>query len=198
MAGSSESKPVRLHPGKPLRSVRVIGWGEPAVPPAQAAALQKAAYDEGYQEAARVTAEEHAAKEAALRAELKQYLDRFEARFAELEQLVDAQLPVLVLDAVKRLLRGLEPEGERVRETIEDLLAGLGDETGDVTVLLPPDDFTAFAALADDEGVDRPGVRFQPDDALRTGDCVIRTRFGTVDATLDTKLRKLAEQLQGA
>lgn len=159
------------------------------------AACQEA-YNRGFQEATDALTNQIAEQ----RAEVAQLQDAvFKNLATQAETLaheVSHILPDLVLEITHRVLAGFKPDAATVARIISETLAEVAPGTTDVEVRLHPQD------LALVQGVDAameqkyPGIKFQADSDLTPGDCLVKSRFGTIDARLLTKLQNVARSLK--
>ena len=143
-----------------------------------------------------------------------------------LEQLND-RLPDLVLEMVKRILPGLEPDALQIQEIVRSLLAEFVEDEETLEVYLCKEDLALLKAsrkIKDvshekeqvDEGFasaiagifdnldgddallpDFPKVKFFEDQTLKRGDCQVKSRFGLLDGRIATKLRRIEEEIKG-
>ena len=104
---------------------------------------------------------------------------------------VRAALPVLTLQALRRVLARVEISRETVAGIIDELLTEIGPDVGPIELRLHPADLALAQDLEPQLARLHPGLRFVADEALQRGDCQAVTRFGKVDARLQNKLEKL-------
>lgn len=202
---------------RPLRSVVLAGTPapqppppppKPAVPPPapkgasveeRIAEIQAAAYKQGFEEGMRQLQarleEEKAARFNALDAALKKLQEGHESLISQ----VGRVLPRLVNEAVRRVLAGAELPADAVAKIIYELLTEAHPGTGAIEIILCERDFQLIKeneALMSRFTQNYPGITFVADRHLAPGDCVLKSKFGTIDGRMGTKLENLDEILQ--
>jgi flagellar assembly protein FliH len=113
------------------------------------------------------------------------------------DQLRDA-LPALALDIAKRLFAGFEPSPEIVESLCLEALNQLYPEREGLELSVGPQDAEFLDRINPDWKSRFPGLRIRADNTLKSGDCVVRSRFGVTDARQKTKLATLEHSLTGA
>jgi flagellar assembly protein FliH len=117
--------------------------------------------------------------------------DRFNQALGQMRGL----LPQLVVEATSRVLGGVEMEERLVRAVVEDLLSEVAPGTEPLEVELAEEDLGKLERGQEQFQKRFPSIRFRANPDLRSGDCLVRTRFGVVDGRLKTKLRGLESLL---
>jgi flagellar assembly protein FliH len=180
-------------------SLPLFAGGEPAKPPpptaAQIESIEAAAHAEGF---ARGHAEGYAAGAAEARAQaqrLQQLLAHCAKPLAQLDAEVEAVLIELALQAARRLVQQeFEIDPARMAGTVREALAALVTMPRELRVHLHPEDTKLLQAC-----LERPAElsswRFVPDASLARGDCRIAGDTGWVDATLEARVRSMAQAL---
>ena len=162
---------------------------------AELAEREEAAYRRGV-DASRALADQQMVE---FRADVEQLGDGIFQKVAALEPVLVAQLreslPALALDIARRLLAGYEPPAEVISAICEEALAEILPERGDLELSVAPRDVELLKKLNPAWLRGCPGLRIRADDALRSGDCQVRSRFGLTDARLETKLVALTSAL---
>ncbi len=100
-------------------------------------------------------------------------------------------LPVLVTEAAERVLAGVKVDESIVRAVVGDMMAEVAPGIENVEIRLNPEDHSKLQIFDPTFGGRYPQARLIPDPDLIEGDCVIRSRFGTLDGRIATKLRAL-------
>jgi flagellar biosynthesis/type III secretory pathway protein FliH len=108
---------------------------------------------------------------------------------------VRAALPVLTMQALRRVLARAEITRDTVTAIIDELLAEIGPDVGPIEVRLHPADLRLVEDLEPQLARVHPGLRLVGDDALTRGDTQAVTRYGKVDARLQNKLAKVEASL---
>lgn len=183
---------------RPLAGVTLAGQGVRRHTDADLARQAEAAYQRGQDDARR-----HADGQIVeLRSEVGQLRDGVFARIEALEPALLAQLretlPALALDLARRLLAGFEPAPEVTQRICEEALAQIFPERENLELVVAPHDAALLENLQPHWSGRFPGLRITADPALRPGDCQVRSRFGLIDARLETKLQALQHSLSPA
>lgn len=119
-------------------------------------------------------------------------LRQAEARLADQ---VRAALPGLAVEIGRRLLAGWEPPPEVVAQLCHAALDELFPETSNLELLVSARDAELLEKLNPGWLKEFTGLKITVDAALHPGDCLVKSRFGTVDARGSTRLRGLKESL---
>lgn len=180
---------------KPLKAVRVVYHGPEPLRVNAVAEREQDAYERGYADA------EGAAQQQIVQARMEmkrlqdEVLETVAHQFREFAAQFDAQMPELVLAIVRKVWTDLELDREAILRIIDATLGEMAPGGDEMTLLLNPRD---AALLQDVEEFSRhyTGLKLVPDDGLRSGDVVLRSRFGVVDARVETKLRRVEEEIR--
>ena len=137
-----------------------------------------------------------------MRSEVQQLNESlFEAlRQAEtrLTEQVRAALPGLAVEIGRRLLAGWEPPIEVVAKVCREALDELFPETSGLELVLAARDAELLERLNPGWLREFPGLKIVVDPNLHAGDCLVRSRFGVVDARGSTRLNALQDSLAHA
>lgn len=107
------------------------------------------------------------------------------------------QLVSLALEVAYKLTAGIPVSAEMVEAAVRDALAHAGQAT-ECTVCLHPDDLTLLQQL---EATALPvngtndGIKFESSGEVTRGGCLVKTKFGVIDARRETKLEQLQKTL---
>jgi flagellar assembly protein FliH len=166
--------------------------------------VQEKAYQEGY-ELGVVEGTEKAFQDS--RADLLARLQGMEDILARIEHLksellIDheaALVRLVYLIAKKLALRELEQNREAVAKILQDVVGDIqADER--ITVRLSVADLKFIEGLQEKGGhkiESLKRVKFVPDEAVRPGGCLIETEYGNVDATIEERLERTWQTLEG-
>jgi len=97
----------------------------------------------------------------------------------------------LSLAVASRLVAGIEIDRKQVAAAIGEAVEQFDDDAG-YEILLHPED---LALIGDTEEAQNEKFRVRPSREVTRGGCIVHTRFGTVDARRETKLKLLKETL---
>lgn len=130
-----------------------------------------------------------------------------EARIAQLEGLLaqmmqplrdqDEQIEDMLLKLVETMVRQviqreLQSDSSQIVQVLRGALKALPMGAGNIRIYLNPADFEAVKALRERH---EESWRLLEDDALMPGGCRVETEHSQVDATLETRLAQVVEQL---
>lgn len=118
--------------------------------------------------------------------------NRFESVMHEMYE----RMPELVMILVKRVLCEVTMTEESIKAIVLDTLSEISSEAEKMEVRLAPGDLELLKD-ADNELENRfPNLNFKADKTLSSGDCMLHSRFGVVDARVETKLQKIFDDLK--
>ncbi len=178
---------------RPLKSVKVSAWLEPEIPKSEYDDAIEKAYQKGKEDA-----EDHFKLQLAeQRQEMVAYqtdlLDRIEKDVED--SVTDAlnRIPKIIFALTERVLDGVKLDGEAVEKLMQPLLEEFSHHEGEqLQVYLSEKDFDTFEKYRDSGKADNyHRTTFHKDSDLKPKDCMLRSRFGLLDARLSTKLTKI-------
>lgn len=179
---------------QPLRGVRIAGQ-QADLKTVETEKRIKEAYQKGFAEASdginqQILEQRNEVNE--LRARLFRSL---EENISTAVSEVREALPVLTMQAVRRVLSKVEIKQDTVTAIIEELLGEIGPDVGPIELRLHSVDLKLVEDLEPQLAKNHPGLRLVADEKLSRGDCQAVTRFGKVDARIENKLGKIAASL---
>ena len=120
---------------------------------------------------------------------------KIEDAYENLSKELTKVLPELVSAGVWKIIGtdGVPPEVLRAR--VEHVVSESCPAGEPVNVHLNPQDLEDFKKLDENYANAHPRLTFLSDDTLGRGDCMMETKFGRVDATLKTQIKRLVEEL---
>jgi flagellar assembly protein FliH len=183
---------------RPLAGAAVPGRPGPMLSEGEVAGRLQAAFHAG-SDAARAAADQQMVE---FRVDMEQLAQATLAKVSGVEALLLAQLrdalPALALDIARRLLADFEPPPEVIERFWREALEQLYPERDGLELALCPRDTELLEKLAPEWRHDYPDLRLRADPSLERGDCLVRSRFGLIDARQRTKLQTLEHALVGA
>ena len=111
------------------------------------------------------------------------------AHHERLTQDLQGLIPELAIEAVQRILAATTFDRDLVLRIAHDMLSEVAPGKEQVEVRLAASDLELVAGYEDQFRERHPEISFCADSELRPGDCVVRSRFGTLDGRLSTKVR---------
>ncbi len=123
-------------------------------------------------------------------------LNVIRADYEKLVKDVSGRLPDLVIAVAKRVLSSVTLEREQVEAIVTEALKESGTEGEELEVYLSEGDYKLL--MGGEEGVEGryPDIKFVSDVKLKSGDCLVKSRFGLIDARVDTKLKQIRQDLE--
>lgn len=125
----------------------------------------------------------------------KSILEPIQTKFNETLSEINTRLPYLIIELVKRLCGGVELQETHVQTIIRESLLEISPHAEKIEVTLCPEDFELANKHSNDLKNEYPGVLFFEDASLFRGDCKVESKFGKINATIQTKLERLQFEL---
>ncbi len=184
-----------LHFRAPLRSVRLAGPHPQPAWEEKLAVAREDSFQQGYNQA-RAFYEQQMVE---AREQFRQLRDEMTQRaldaVIELEKRVTASMPALAVEIARRLFAGFEPPADFLQALCSQALDQLFPEVQNLELFVSPQDLTSLQPLPDAWKAKYPGLRVCADDSLQSGECLVKSRFGTVDARRHTRLSTFVDSL---
>ena len=180
-----------------LSNVRLVKpAGEPGAVDL-AAEREKAAYERGRQEGENALREQLISQRNEMASLLNGVIDSLRKTVPQLVQETESALIQLALESAQKLVAGMPVNPKLVEAVIREALQQVEDSP-DVTIQLHPDDLALLQKHKSDVLKNAPGskpLQFSTSADVTRGGCLVRTRFGVVDARRETKLDQLREAI---
>ena len=189
---------IKVNLPQPVAAMQVRSFDSAPIPPREAEERVQAAYRKGQGEAD----DFHRQQLMEQREETVQYqrevLMRLEQKIDTLLQASSERIPSLVFALVERVLTGVTLEESALRELVLATLSELHHREGEhLEVVLSAEDHDKLVHLQAEGGGELQRLQFAVDERLRHGDVQVRSRFGLLDARLETKLAKIQRETLG-
>ena len=110
---------------------------------------------------------------------------------------LEGKLASILMSGIRRILGEFDGQ-EMVISLVKNALQHVRHEKS-VTVRVPPTQFTAVQAKTAEILADYRGVGFLDviaDERLKTGDCIIESELGVIDASIDIQLKALEQRIR--
>ena len=179
---------------EPLRDVRL----RTGHPPAEAfeerlRAREQAAFERGRREGEQALNEQLVQQRADLHAVEHGVLQALRQAVPQVIRDTEQALTSLALEVAQRLVAGLPVSAEMVEAAVREALAQV-EESTDFHVYLHPEDLELLRRV--ESALLRPAdpnlrVQFHPAPDVTRGGCLVRTRFGLIDARRETKWEQI-------
>jgi flagellar assembly protein FliH len=194
-------KNIRL--SHPLLSVVLATGPAPEPEPAEAMVpislveeARKAGYQGGF-EAASAAIEAQLVEQRAEVTHLQQKVfAALTSHHDSLTRQVRSAVPELAMEAVRRVIAGVEPDQASVERIVAEMLQEITPGPELIEVCLSARDLALVESYQPTLRERYPQIQFRADPDLRPGDCVVNSRFGSLDGRLATKLRSIQRLLQ--
>lgn len=174
---------------KPLKAVTLEN------DPALQAALTKS-YERGYQEASDKFNAQILEMRQQLQAHAKGVLKNVETAHEKLTLAISNELPELISAGVWKIVGQEAMPVEILRSRVESIVKESCPANEPVEVRMNPADLADMQKADENFAARSPRLSFKADESLSRGDCVMETKFGKIDATLKTQIKRLVEELQ--
>ena len=182
---------------QPVKAVFVAG-SKPA--PVFSADDLEAARREGYHRGAEETSRTLERQLVEQRAELvhlqSETFVALTAQHAAMFEQLRGVLPDLVMEAVARILGGMQPDREMLMRIVDDLLGEFAPSGEAIEVQLHPADLEVISGYEANLREKFPAIAFRPNGDLQRGDGVVRSRFGVVDGRPPPPARSVEAMFQ--
>lgn len=185
----------RIQLGEPVRGIRIRYSGPVPVYGDEAEALQKKAYRKGYDKASDLFNQqivEHRNEAVYLQETL---MHGIQEQFGQAMEEINATLPDLLLSMIRGIWSGLQIDRDTVENIVQEVISDLSPEEEALEIHLSSSDFNLLRERTKDWSDQFPTLKFKENPSLQSGDCVVRSRFGTIDAKVATKIRKIEKEL---
>jgi len=194
------AKPVHreaLHFAHPLQAVLPLPPGE-AERQAKLEEQLKAKYEEGLRDGEKGLREQLLQQRAEIVDLQKGVLQALEMALPQVRTECEAALIDLALEVTRKVVAGIPIKPAMVEGAIREALDSL-EEAHDVCVLVNEADLQLLQkykspVLQASAGGEK--VRFQVSPEVSRGGCMVQTRFGVVDARVETKLEQVKKSLR--
>lgn len=174
---------------EPLKLVHLAGEG--SVARFSAADLTRAR-EEARQEASQAVTQAYDAEIAKLKddvsAVVEKVLKDIVLQHADALEEMRCILPVLVKEAVTRIVGSFEWDDAAIKGVVSDLLAEVAPGSENVEVQLCRVDMARVEQFQNQLRQKFPSLRFAVNDDLVSGDCMVKTKFGMLDGRVATKI----------
>ncbi|MEN9573724.1 MAG: Yop protein translocation protein [Verrucomicrobiota bacterium] len=169
----------------------------PTAPPVDVEALTRAAYERGRLEGEQAVSEQLVRQRVEFSELQNGLLATLRGTFPSIAHESETTLIALALEAAQRLVASLPISAELVEAVVREAIAQAND-TAELEVLVSPEDLRRLEAAQSPlltAGTGQQKVQFTAASTVTPGGCLVHTRFGTVDATRETKLVNLRESM---
>jgi flagellar assembly protein FliH len=181
----------------PLKDVRLAKPASAPEPVDPAAEREKAAYERGRHEGEVSLREQLIAQRNEMGALLNGVIDSLQKTVPQLVQETESALIQLALESAQKIVAGMPINSKLVESVVKEALQQV-DDTAEVVIQLHPEDFALLQKHKSDVLKTPPNskpLQFSSSAEVTRGGCLLRTRFGIIDARRETKVDQLREAL---
>ena len=111
-------------------------------------------------------------------------------------QVIDQKIPDLILEIVKEIWGDIHLEKQQILEIIKKLVGDYTLPGEALTIELSSNDYQLVVSEKNNFLEKAVALVWKEDPSLKSGECKIHSRFGTIDASFKTRLQKLGDQLK--
>jgi len=162
-----------------------------------AAEREKAAYERGRHDGEIALREQLIAQRNEMAALLNGVIDSLQKTVPQLVHETESALIQLALESAQKIVAGMPVNPKLVESIVREALQQVED-TAEVVIQLHPEDLALLQKHKSDVLKPPPNskpLQFSSSAEVTRGGCLIRTRFGVIDARRETKLGQLREAL---
>ena len=187
----------RIHLRKPIAGMRIAYFGPEAVSAEDAKKLADDAYATGKRDAETVCQRQILQARADMTNLQNRTLSEIDRNFKELNDQFNETMPELVMSIVGKVIDGVKLTRDDVLHAMDSTLEKVGEDTQNISIRISKPDFDLLQDPASLKA-SYPDIAIDADPELKSGDVVIHSRFGTIDSRVETKLRRIGEELAKA
>ncbi|HXT12496.1 MAG TPA: FliH/SctL family protein [Candidatus Angelobacter sp.] len=190
------SEPIRLK--IPLRDVRVQNHAPTPPDPAQITAdREKIAYERGRLDGENALREQLIAQRNEMAALANSVIESLKKAVPQVVQETENALIELALESARKLVAGMPINAKALEAIVREALVQVED-TAQITIQLHPSDLALLqkhrSLVLQTPGGSEP-LQFAGSAEVTQGGCLVRTRFGVIDARRETKLDQIREAI---
>ena len=181
----------------PLLDVRLVQPSPAPAPIDDAAEREQAAYARGRREGEDALREQLISQRNEMGGLLNGVIASLQKVVPQLVQETESALIQLALESAQKIVAGLPVDPKLVEAVVKEALQQVED-TADVVIQLHPEDLALLQKHKSDTLKSSPNSKppqFSASADVTRGGCLLRTRFGVIDARRETKIDQLREAL---
>ena len=190
-------KKVRL--AQPLTGVSLAASGAPVLPLITAEELEAArreGYQRGFEDASAMIETQLVEQREEVMHLQQKTLHALTSHHEDLTRQFRTAVPDMTMEIVRRVLGGMEPTKEAVLKIVNEVLHSIAPGPEEVEICLSERDLHLIESYQAGLREKYPKIEFRADSQLQPGDCIVTSRFGTLDGRVATKLRSVDRLLQ--
>ena len=184
-----------------LVDVRLVKPAPPSLPVPvvvdDSAEREKAAYERGRHDGEIALREQLIAQRNEMAALLNGVIDSLQKTVPQLVHETESALIQLALESAQKIVAGMPINSKLVESVVREALQQ-AEDTAEVAIQLHPEDLALLQKHKSDVLKTAPNskpLQFSSSAEVTRGGCLLRTRFGIIDARRETKLDQLRQAL---
>ncbi len=189
--------PEAIRLSRPLRDVRLAAPATPAEWEERLRQREQAGYERGRLDGERALSEQLLRQRTELLELHRGVLESLRRAVPQVVEQTESALIHLALEAARKLVAGLPITVDMVEACVREALAQAQD-AAEVRVSLHEEDLALLRRHNSPlvhATADAVRMRFEASSEVPRGGCLVQTRFGTIDARRETKLRQIEQTL---
>jgi flagellar assembly protein FliH len=182
---------------QPLRDVRQLTKAPAQDWEAHLREREEAAYQNGRRDGERALSEQLLQQRNEMVELQNGVVDSLQRTLPQMIQEAESTLIALALESAQKIIAGLPVDSQMVEAVVREALRQVED-TAEIVIQLHPDDLALLRKHESPllKGLPETGpLRFTGASEVTRGGCIVRTRFGMIDARRETKLEQLHKTL---
>lgn len=185
----------RINLAEPLKGVRVAYAGPAPISGLQADELRRESHSVGYDEASGFYNQQILELRNDASYLQESVLQKIQEQFDRAMEEINSSLPKLLLSMVRGIWGELALDQNSVKKIVEEVLSDLSPEEEALEISLCPADLALLGNGPQAPQNRYPAIVVKENPNLQSGDCMVRSRFGAIDATVATKIKKIEKEL---
>lgn len=181
----------------PLKSVSIHHWGSSYITLKEAQQKEIEAVEKAKQSTEALLNEKIQALNSEIQQLQTQVFSGITKQFDEFAQNINERLPRLVTSIAGRVLGKIEQDDESIMHIVKEAIEEAPQDSRSLVMMLCPRDYQLMQKNIEQLKQEFPQITIAENKALQSGDCIIESDFGVIDAKVSTKLKKIEENLKG-
>lgn len=129
-----------------------------------------------------------------LKKEVFALMSRLEEEYKNLLEEISTRLPDIIINLTKKVFGEVTLEKENVKKIVQEALKE-APEGEELEVFLSEKDFTLLFGEQETQVNEFGSITYKKSMSLSSGDCIVKSQFGLIDALTETKLNQLKREI---
>lgn len=183
--------------GSDLRSISICFFGTPVISLHESDKRVEQAYEKGKREAKEIYDTQIIQARSDMKYLEESLFPKINDEYEEVIKEINEKVPHILIHLFKRIFGNIKLDEDAILEITKEALGEISNSDTQVEVCLSEKDWDLIQKYSADFDKEYTNIRFKIDHGLSRGDCVIQSPLGFIDARVDTKLKKIYEELHG-